>query len=441
MFSVKSLSDDVSVQLVAKVADRGKRGLALHHLLHEVGKVLLGHLVEICEIFPNREPLAVKQHLPSDVLADDPLGLEVVQDLGHRGGLGPRELLVCEAPVGDGIQLAAQGVHQLRGVPSVKEGRAHPDQPSLVVNGAEVRAVRHPVVVVQDVGVEPGVHALARPAGGEGPATAEHGQQDLHHGGSLEVLVPALKLEGEDHVVHVVHGRQQDLPPGVLGGLPKKLGDLRWRLRHSRQELLGDGHDLSVLRSRDGEDHVAPGVVVLDVGPEQLGELLVLHVAEGLRWSDQGVAEAARKAGDVHGLLEHGLGVVLELRGVLEDGPPLLVDLPGVEDGVDDGVHQDLHHLRDGGADPVDGVDHLLPAGAAGDGRSEALNLPRDAECAPIRGGRERQLVQHMRQPAPLVHASALDVEPNAGGGGVGGLRGDLHAVAHRGDLRSEGIR
>jgi len=110
-------------------------------------------------------------------------------------------------------------------------------------------------LLVEDTGVEAGIHALAWATGGEGATTAHEGVEDTHRDELL--IVPVRTLEGEGHVGEAVSGLSRDgvLPTDVSG-----LGGGHGRARGETSEGFVDGGDeLFMVHTGTGHHNVAGG--------------------------------------------------------------------------------------------------------------------------------------------------------------------------------------
>mmetsp|Transcript_30354 Transcript_30354/g.61115 ORF Transcript_30354/g.61115 Transcript_30354/m.61115 type:complete len:218 (+) Transcript_30354:195-848(+) len=129
--------------------------------------------------------LPEEEHLPPEILAHDPLGLEVEEERGAGHVLRPRHLLLCEG-FPEASELRRQQLHRLvrvlgiAGCLDAEEARvlvAHVD----AVSGLHLRVRQH---VAEDARRQP----LARPARRELVAAAENG---LEGGEGQHILVVA----------------------------------------------------------------------------------------------------------------------------------------------------------------------------------------------------------------------------------------------------------
>mmetsp|Transcript_2969 Transcript_2969/g.8347 ORF Transcript_2969/g.8347 Transcript_2969/m.8347 type:complete len:284 (-) Transcript_2969:439-1290(-) len=279
-----------------------------------------------------------------------------------------------------------------------QDGAVDCEEPRVGVHRAARLARLHPLVPVQDLGVQPSVHALARPPSRErATASQEHLQ---HRHGCQERPVPAaLHLPAQHEVAQRVWLLHGEIPARVHG--LRHLADRGWRRRSRGSNTVlckTAGRPLAQLVEVDvhpHDDELVWRALALEVTVDRLrgeaGQVLLVGVelvAEGVPLVRRQVEQLADEAFDV------GLEVLPDLRDVLVRSRHLLREDRRAQ-------HVGQHERqRYGDVLPqhVELVQDVLAPHTAGGGRAELLQRLHRAYVAQVRGGPERHQLEGVGQ-------------------------------------------
>eukprot|EP00964_Phaeocystis_antarctica_P154161 scaffold122739_cov63-Phaeocystis_antarctica.AAC.1 len=418
---------DVVAGHARRVAVDDDRRRRLQQLGRRLVEVRGGDALDLLHELRGRRPRAIGEHLPPDVLEEDGSALEV-----HEEGRLELVLRARELEVGDGAGHLAHLVAE-RGdqVAHVLGGRGAVDaeETRVVVEGVEDGRALREAVPVEDVLVEPRVHALARPARGEGGAAAhervEHAQRHQRR------VLPADALEGE-----------REMRDRLVRGLAHLAARVRARgaVRRRAAGRLAEGglreaDQLGVVVARRGEHHPVGHHVVrrelLQHGGRDGGE--VAGRAHG-RLAERRASAVGR--GVAH-LLQERLRVLLQLLELSLHRGVRLLDLPREELGRESRLRQQTDQLRHRALQRVDLIDGVLTRRERGDRRPQGLAHRHHLELRHGAGALERHVLNQVGGARDLIEgASRFDVEANRGSRGGEVRRRHLQAVLQGRDLQ-----
>mmetsp|Transcript_19818 Transcript_19818/g.58488 ORF Transcript_19818/g.58488 Transcript_19818/m.58488 type:complete len:563 (-) Transcript_19818:54-1742(-) len=424
------LGDEVVPRHGGDVAVHHHRGRRLENALGHLRELLGRDRVDLLAEVRGADALAVRGHLSAEILEEDARALEVHVQGGLELVLGARDLVRLEG-------LAAHGRHLLD---EHRRERAHVARGRRAVHEEEARVGVHRVgrgrvegvgVLVEHVHVQPGEHALARAARGEGGAAA-HEHVEHAHGHKVGVL-PADALEGEPEL--------SDLRVDNLAVLAACVVCLRsWgrraARRHRAKGRLRRLHELRVVHAGGGEHHVGRGVIGLHESSEHIRR----ELAEALGGAHERVPQATACVARSVRLLSHVLqGVVLQLGNIVGVEGLLLRELPFHEVALEGGLSEHLNELLGVGLERGRRVDHLLTPSGCHCLRAKGLDVAHHLEVRRARGAREGHELQHVggaRVGGRLEAGPGVHHHAHIGDRGSMCLADHLEPVCHGRDVR-----
>ena len=156
--------------------------LGRQHFVGDPLDVFVGNPIDLLDVMLSRVAVALSHHLSRQVLEDDRSAFQIHQQHGLQLFLGPVQFVLPDA-VGhrQSVELGQKDLSQL-GQHLRRRAGVYAKDAAVSVSVVERRGGVHPMVMVQDIGIQPRVHAFAGTSGGKRPTSAhqhvEHAKGD-----------------------------------------------------------------------------------------------------------------------------------------------------------------------------------------------------------------------------------------------------------------------